>query len=71
MLEKVYPYILIQQNTEMVNMIIVVIQWVDYQKPNDTKIGFVFLKQIFDIKQTYLIILIQNTIITNKKNNLM
>ncbi len=37
MLEKVYPYILIQQNNEMVNMIIVEVQSVDYQMLNDTK----------------------------------
>ncbi len=37
MLEKVYPYILFQQNNEMVNMIIVEEQSVDYQMLNDTK----------------------------------
>jgi hypothetical protein len=37
MLEKVYPYILFQQNNEMVNMIIVEEQLDDYQMLNDTK----------------------------------
>ena len=37
MLEKVYPYILIQQNNEMVNMIIVEVQLVDYQMLDDTR----------------------------------
>lgn len=38
MLGKVYPYILIQQNNEMVNMIIVEVQLADYQRPGDTAI---------------------------------
>lgn len=37
MLEKVYPYILIQQNNEMVNMIIVEVLLVDFQMLNGTK----------------------------------
>ena len=37
MLEKVYPYILFQQNNEMVNMIIVEVQSDDSQMLNDTK----------------------------------
>jgi hypothetical protein len=37
MLEKVYPYILFQQNNEMVNMTIVEVQLDDSQMLNDTK----------------------------------
>ncbi len=57
MLEKVYPYILIQQNNEMVNMIIVEVQSVDYQMLNDTKKMNWFFVCLKD-ELTYLIILI-------------
>jgi hypothetical protein len=57
MLEKVYPYILIQQNNEMVNMIIVEVQSVDYQMLNDTKKMNLFFVCSKD-ELTYLIILI-------------
>ncbi len=57
MWEKVYPYILIQQNNEMVNMIIVEVQSVDYQMLNDTKKMNWFFVCLKD-ELAYLIILI-------------